>query len=207
MADRVWILSESASSSTTADDEAPVIKRLLFYQLASDASKPSTGLVPGWLCWADDTMRLYIATSATTWVLLAQSAGAMGVSAIVGDDPPAVAANSLGKVDLTGQSASISSVNLTNGGPVGKYIVFYEMPITAYDTLFGGADVQLSVTHTDIVGAETIYSAPSLFDSISRNTGSFELTVNSGEISYATTVTGSPGTGRYALIMRVVYLG
>ena len=46
-----------------------------------------------------------------------------GMIPIVGDDPPAIAAGSLGKVDLTAQVAGIGSTNLSNTPPAGLYRV------------------------------------------------------------------------------------
>lgn len=179
-----------------------------YFVCDTDAGKPSSGLQAGIdECYCLDTQRGYVAESASSWRPLPKAASVAGVSIVVGDDTPAVAAGALGKVDLTGQSASISSTNLTNGAPVGKYLVFYEMPVTAFDTLFNGDTVTLAVSHTDIVGAETLYSAATSFDAIARNSGVFHVSVESGEISYSTTVSGGPGTGRYALKLRVVALG
>ena len=124
---------------------------------------------------------------------------------IVGNDPPAVAAGALGKVDLTGQTAAITSTNLSNGAAAGVYLVSYTIADTTADVTAG--TIQFQVNYTDVVGATTQTGAALVLTATGRDRGSFVVQLASGEISYQTNLTGIIGTAQYAVYVRVVALG
>ncbi len=125
---------------------------------------------------------------------------------VVGDDPPAVASGGLGKVDLTAQTANITTTNLSNTPPVGSYDVEIYLMCTTADAAAGTLTV--TIGWTDNVGATT--STPITGFSLAttgRTTGRQIMRVNSGDITYAVAVTGSYGTAQYAIYVRTITMG
>jgi hypothetical protein len=129
-----------------------------------------------------------------------------GTIPLVGNDPPAVAAGALGKVDSITQSADITTTNLTNAPPTGLYRVDAILMTTTGAAAAG--TLTLTIGWTDNVGATT--STPIAAHSLvttGRTAGSQLLRVSSGEITYAVAVTGIYSTAAYAVYVRVTALG
>ena len=129
-----------------------------------------------------------------------------GTPVVVGDDPPAVAAGSLGKVDLTAQTADITTTNLSNTPPAGVYEVEVYLLCTTADVTAGSLTVTLG--WTDGVGATT--STPITAFTLAatgRTSGRQLMQVASGNITYAVAITGGYGTSQFAVYVRTVALG
>jgi len=129
-----------------------------------------------------------------------------GAPVVVGDDPPAVAAGSLGKVDLTAQTADITTTNLSNTPPAGVYEVEVYLLCTTADVTAGSLTVTLG--WTDGVGATT--STPITAFTLAatgRTSGRQLMQVASGNITYAVAITGGYGTSQFAVYVRTVALG
>ena len=125
---------------------------------------------------------------------------------VVGNDAPAVAAENLGKVDLTAQTADIASTALSNTPPAGLYEVEVYLLCTTADAAAG--TLAVTIGWTDDVGATT--STPiTLFPltATGRTTGRQIVRVASGNITYAVAATGGYGTSAYAVYVRVISLG
>lgn len=129
-----------------------------------------------------------------------------GFVPVVGDDPPAVAAGALGKVDLTAQTADIAATNLTNAPPSGVYAIDASL-VTSTGAAAGGT-LALAIGWTDGAGAQArnIIAAHSLVTAQSSS-GQTVVVRTSGEITYAVTVTGIYSTAAYAVYVRVTALG
>lgn len=140
--------------------------------------------------------------SATTryWAALDVS----GANLVAGDQAPAVSAGRMGKVDATNQGAAIASTNLTNGAKVGFYSVHYYLEVTTADA--GATSVQFQIGYTDDIGATTQVGAVLALTATGRDKGEFQVYLASGELSYQTNVV-TIGTAKYALRVRVVFLG
>jgi hypothetical protein len=124
---------------------------------------------------------------------------------IVGDDPPAVAAGNLGKVDLTAQAAGIGATNLSSTPPAGYYVVSYTLLVTTLDLTAG--TIQFQINYTDTLGATTQAGAALILTATGRQTGEFQVQVASGDISYQTNVVGAVNAARYALFVRTTFYG
>lgn len=126
---------------------------------------------------------------------------------VVGDDPPAVASGSLGKVDLTGQTAAIGSTALSNTPPAGLYAVeVYAACTTASGS--GAPTLDVTIGWTDVVGATTQSAVTALsLAATGRASGRVLAQVASGNITYSTTINAASGTPQYAVYIRVVALG
>lgn len=125
---------------------------------------------------------------------------------VIGDDPPAVAAGALGKVDSTAQAAAIGSTNLSNGAIAGMYLVDYTLLVTTLDATAG--TIQFQTNYTDTLGATNQVGAALALTATGRQSGQFVVQLASGELSYQTNlVTIGGGAARYALYVRVVALG
>ena len=130
-----------------------------------------------------------------------------GTVLIVGDDPPAVASGSLGKVDSTGLTLAVGSTNLSNTPPAGIYRVYSVLTVTTA----GGADrtIDVQIAWTDSRGAQTRNLAAVLAGN-ATNSVEFDYTlyVASGNLAYSTIVAGVVGAApTYELRIRVVALG
>lgn len=128
-----------------------------------------------------------------------------GQFVLVGDDPPAVAAGALGKVDLTAQAAAIGSTNLTNGAAAGLYRVSYSIATTTADVTAG--TIQFQANYTDVIGATNQPGAALVLTATGRDRGTFVVQLSSGELSYQTNLVGIIGTAAYAIYVRVEFLG
>lgn len=134
---------------------------------------------------------------------------------ITGDDPPAVAAGALGKVDLTGQTAGIGSTNLSNTPPAGLYRVdVYVATTTASGS--GTPTLDVNIAWTDVLGAtnqncvkepSNATGFPHSLSATGRTSATMFIQVASGNIAYTTTITGASGSPQYAIYIRVTYLG
>jgi hypothetical protein len=125
---------------------------------------------------------------------------------VVGDDPPAVASGSLGKVDLTAQVANIGTTALSSTPPAGLYAVEVYIATTTADVTAGTLAVVIG--WTDVVGATTANAvAAHTLAATGRSTGRQLCQVASGDITYAVTITGGYGTSAFAVYLRVVALG
>lgn len=130
----------------------------------------------------------------------------VGTFVMVGDDPPAVASKAMGKVDRTGEAAAIASVNLTNSATAGMYLVQYTLLVTTLDATAG--TIQFQVNYTDTLGATNQAGAALALTATGRQSGEFVVQLASGELSYQTNlVTVGGGAERYALYVRVMFLG
>ncbi|OGS00826.1 MAG: hypothetical protein A2V88_06205 [Elusimicrobia bacterium RBG_16_66_12] len=136
-----------------------------------------------------------------------------GSPVVVGNDPPAVAAGSLGKVDLTAQTGAIGSTNLSNGPPAGLYAIeVYAACTTASGS--GAPTLDVTIGWTDVLGATTVNVAGLNGTTFALNLaatgrahGKVLAQVASGEITYATTINAASGNPQYAIYIRVVALG
>lgn len=128
-----------------------------------------------------------------------------GTLVMVGDDPPAVAAGALGKVDLTAQAADITTTNLSNTPPAGLYRVDVYLITTATDA--GASTLTVTIGWTDTLGATTDTSMTRVLTATGRTVGSVLCQVASGNITYAVTGGGTYGTARFAVYVRVTALG
>jgi hypothetical protein len=133
---------------------------------------------------------------------------------MVGDDPPAVAAGALGKVDLTAQVAGIGSTNLTNTPPAGLYEVEVYVACTTVSGS-GAPTLDVNLAWTDVLGATnrnatanpgaTAFPLP--LSATGRTQATFLVQVASGDIAYTTTINAASGTPQYAIYIRVKQLG
>jgi hypothetical protein len=125
---------------------------------------------------------------------------------LVGDDPPAVAAGNLGKVDLTAQVANIVTTNLSSTPATGFYEVEVYLMTTTADVTAGTLTV--TIGWTDNVGATTSTPITAFtLAAVGRTTGRQLIRVSSGDITYAVAVTGAYGTSQYAIYVRVLHTG
>jgi hypothetical protein len=127
-----------------------------------------------------------------------------GAYPLVGNtgDPPV--AGRTGKVNRTAQTADIASTKLTDTCPAGMYRVSYVIEDTTADVTAG--IVTLTISWTDDVGATTATATQTLATT-GRQAGVVTLYLASGNITYATTHSGTIGSAQYALRMRCEYLG
>jgi hypothetical protein len=106
-----------------------------------------------------------------------------------------------GQDDKTSQSASIGAVTLITGGAAtgGHYLVNWSAGISVSDA--SGAAFTLSVTYTSESVSRTFTTGATAFASTANIAfGALPINVdNSTNITYSTTVTGVPTTGRYAV--------
>lgn len=124
---------------------------------------------------------------------------------VTGDDPPAVAAGYLGKVDETGKTAAIGSTNLTNGALSGIYQINYYLECTTANA--GASSVTFQVNYTDSVGATNHVGSTALVCTATGHAvGSITVYVASGELSYQTNWT-TPSSAVMNARARVTYLG
>lgn len=127
---------------------------------------------------------------------------------VVGDDAPAVASGALGKVDLTAQTADITTTNLSSTPPAGVYAVEVYLMCTTSDVTAGTLTV--TIGWTDDVGATTDATSIAAFPLTATGRAKAvyaPLRVNSGDITYAVAVTGIYGTSQYAIYVRTISLG
>lgn len=132
-----------------------------------------------------------------------------GTHPLVGDDPPAVAAGAMGKVDSTGLGATglgVPLTNLTSGALAGMYLVDYTLIVTTADVTAGTINFQASYTDT-LAATNQADALPLALNATGRQRGQFVVQLASAELSYQTNLTGILATARYALYVRVIYLG
>lgn len=124
----------------------------------------------------------------------------------VGDDAPAVASTHLGKVDLTAQTADITTTALSSTPLAGMYEVEVYLMTTTADAAAG--TLAVTIGWTDAIGATTsnVIAAHAL-TATGRSTGRQILNLASSDITYAVTNAGGYGTSAYAIAVRVVSLG
>jgi hypothetical protein len=127
-----------------------------------------------------------------------------GTLMVVGNDAPAVAAGSLGKVDSPGQTADIASTNLSNGAVTGvMYLV--EMILQCTTAAGGAGTLTLTTTATEATGARNVSVAKALTTTGTvSNVGRWLL--SSGEISFTATILGAYNGAVYAVYIRVIPL-
>jgi len=142
-------------------------------------------------------------TEAKTWGFLDTS----GYAPSVGRDTTvgAPAAGTMSKVDRVNQTAAIASVNATNGARFGMYQVTWYLETTFAGT--GTGTIRLDVTAIDAIGSTTQSSTNLLLSATGRDRGVFSVKLTSGELSWATILTGTIGTSFYAVTIRFKYLG
>lgn len=141
-------------------------------------------------------------TNVRTWAVADYS----GMVPVVGDDPPAVAAGSLGKVVLTGQTANIGTTNLTNGALTGGYFLGVYLQCTTADVTAG--TITVTIGWTDINGAQTDTSVTHALTSTTNPARAIlPIQVSSGEITYAVSNSGAYNSAVYAIGIRIIYLG
>lgn len=117
-----------------------------------------------------------------------------------------------GTVNLTGQTGDIGTTNITiTPSSVAAYLVEVIALCTTNDATAGALTV--TIGWTDNVGATTANVAsnvgtfPLTLTATGRASGSVFLRRASGNITYATTHTGTYGTAQYALYIRVLGMG
>lgn len=128
-----------------------------------------------------------------------------GVVSVIGDQAPAVSAGRMGKIDLTNQGAAIGATNLTNGAKVGLYQVDWYIEDTTADVTAG--TIQFQVNYTDDIGATNQKGALLALTATGFDSGSKIVYVASGEIGYQTNLAGIFGTSKYAIHVRITFLG
>lgn len=129
-----------------------------------------------------------------------------GAMVLVGDDPPAVASGALGKVDLTAQTANIGTTNLSSTPPAGLYVI--EVVAACTTSAVAAGTLAVTIGWTDVVGATTQVPIAALpLTATGRASGTVIAQVASGDITYATAVTGIYSTSAYAIFVRVYSLG
>lgn len=187
-------------------------------QAASDLNLSATGSILMVATNVDGSPKLLLTTPADANAKLGLNINALtaqralralnlaGAIPLVGDDAPAVAGGSLGKVDLTAQTANIASTALSNTPPAGFYEVEAYLVTTTNDVTAG--TLALTVGYTDVGGARTatLIAAHSL-TALGPSTGRQLIQLASGNITYAVTVTGIFGSSAYAVYLRVVAKG
>ena len=134
-----------------------------------------------------------------------------GAIPLVGNDPPAVAAGALGKVDLTAQAAAIGATNLSSTPPAGLYRVdVYAVCTTAQAAITLDVNIAwtdtLGATNRNVTAEPGSTAFPLLMTGTGRASASLLCQVASGDIAYSTVCAGLT-TGRYALYIRVMSLG
>lgn len=106
-----------------------------------------------------------------------------------------------GQADVLNQSANINTTNVITGGASsgGHYLINWSSGISIADA--SGASFTLSITYTSEGIVRTFTTSAITFASTANITfGALPVNVdNSTNITYSTTVTGAPTTGRYAL--------
>lgn len=138
---------------------------------------------------------LLTATSVTAgWTgQLAVSRGGTGASSLLSAGIPTKTST----VTATGQTADISSANLTTTG-AGLYRLAYYLVDSTADLTAGA--VRLNVTYTDAGAAQTQQSATVVLTILGTFTqGELIIQLASGNIAYSTTHTGAFGTATYNL--------
>src|SRR5438034_3756852 len=95
-------------------------------------------------------------------------------------------------VNLTNQSADISSTNLTKNALPGMYMVWASLEDTSADVTAGV--VTLSVGYTDDAGATTNTATTQTLVATGRATLALPLYVASGDVTFSTSHTGIFGT-------------
>lgn len=162
---------------------------------------------PGQLRWLETsgskigTLTAAAVSNSPGWLLPNLTGGIV----LVGNDPPAVAAGAMGKVDITGRTTAIGATNLTNNAAAGYFTVHYALTVTTADVTAG--TIQLGIAYTDDLGATTQAGAALVLTATGRQSGSFNVYLASGELSYNTALVGIMGTAQYAVRLRVVSLG
>ncbi len=157
----------------------------------------------------DDTFAPGLTTSIMVGSNAAESIACPGISAstmvVAGNEAAPPSAGGAASINLTAQSASISSTKLTNAARTGYYLVHYTLEDTT--TQVGVATAQFAIAYTDDAGATTQTGAALTLTAIGRDRDTFHAYLASGDITYTVTVVGVVGTGRFALRTRVEFLG
>jgi hypothetical protein len=130
-----------------------------------------------------------------------------GLVPVVGANTSTAARSKMVKVDLTAQGAAIGSTNMTSTATAGLYEVAYSLEDTTSDVTAG--TIQFQVNYTDDIGATSQAGATVALTGAGtiRDQSRFTLYLASGELSYQTNAVGIFGTSKYALRVRVTYLG
>lgn len=133
-----------------------------------------------------------------------------GIPVIAGNgaDPPA--ANLMGKVAKTAQTAAIAATKITDTCPAGLYEVQFYLETTTANA--GDGTYTFQINYTDRVGATNQVTAATL--SLAATTtgttalsGRFVCYLASGDITYQSNLVGAQTTSRYSLDARVLFLG
>jgi len=101
-------------------------------------------------------------------------------------------------IALTAQTADIGATNFTDAGTAGTYLIHYVLLATTADVLAG--TVTVTIAWTDAAGATTATGTIAL-TAVGRASGTVEIQLASGNVTYAVTHTGIFGTSAYALYM------
>lgn len=105
-------------------------------------------------------------------------------------------------IALTNQGADITTTTIT--GTAGTYLISYVMEDTTADLTAGA--VTLTFAWTDGAGATTLPSAALLLTAVGRTSGTVQVQLASGNLTYATSHTGIFGTSKYALYISTIRL-
>lgn len=125
-----------------------------------------------------------------------------------GNDPvysAALGKTGAAKIDLTNQSAAIGVTNLIAAPAAGLYRVSHTLLVTTADVTAGA--IQLSIGYTDTLGATTQVSGSLVLTATGRTSGTMVTQIASGALTYQVIVAGAVNAARYALFVRVEYIG
>jgi len=112
-----------------------------------------------------------------------------------------------GEVNATAQGAAIGATTLYAAPASGYYVVYYTLETTTADNVTPAVSVQFQVNYTDDIGATNQTGAALSLAATGRDRGSFQVWCNAGQnIQYQTNVV-TIGTAKYALRVRLGYLG
>jgi hypothetical protein len=111
-----------------------------------------------------------------------------------------------GAVNATAQAAAIGATTLYAAPAAGYYVFHYTLEVTTADATAG--TIQVQVNYMDDVGATNQTGVALVLTATGRDRGSFQVYANAAQnIQYQTNVTGAVNAARYALRVRLVYLG
>jgi hypothetical protein len=118
-------------------------------------------------------------------------------------DPPV--SGYIGRVNRTNQSADIASTKLTDATTAGMYVIHAVLEDTTNDVTAG--TVTVTFGWIDDVGATTDATLTQTLITTGRARVTIPLYLASGNITYTVAHTGIFGAAKYALRVRVEYLG
>lgn len=124
-----------------------------------------------------------------------------GAILMVGTGTSPAGSGLIARVNLTGQTAAITSTILTNGTPAGLYMISTQLACTTV----GAGQLQITFSATTDSGTRTISDTVSM-TTLGINNLTAPLYLTSGNITWGTAFLSS-GSGTYAVRIRASYLG